>query len=304
MKTLCLTLLVAACTWGGSVFADPVWSDLQKGDLLWTGGTTNLWSSVNPSSPSSRIHESRYSAGNLLLAARYGLAGDPNVEKVLQALHDMQIPPYGTIKTRYEDANGYFRDSNSSFFVCSLLHLLRQNYASELTANSIALLDNDIFPLFYVRFYDQSQKISASVFYPNKYLGDLICAKLIQETITVPYIDKVILRNKMLEAADYWRNNDWGWGEHMSDVYAAVCADLISEYLLLTTGDSDQRQTEYSDLLEELLFIEDSFGGNPRVPAIRSYAFSGRTGQSNYRDHIAAWEASMGDESNHFWREM
>ncbi|MFI4911807.1 MAG: GLUG motif-containing protein [Sedimentisphaeraceae bacterium JB056] len=285
-----ILVLLVFCTLASGQYT---WASLEAGDLLWSSDI-GLWSNVEDGS---RVHTSRFNAGNLLLAARYGLLGDTRVEQVLQALYDMQNSD-GAIKTCYEDND--IEDSNSSFFVCRKLILLKLVYDTELSTASHTILDN-LFSRFHIRFYQQSM-LSESARYPNKYLGDLVNAKLIQEMYSMSGQEVSDVESKMLEAAAYWRDNEWGWGEHLSDTYGATCMDLISEYLLFTNNASSQIYAEYTDLLNELLYIEDSFGGNPRVPAIRSYAFTARGPLENYRDNIEPWQSSMGDISNHFWR--
>jgi hypothetical protein len=40
----------------------------------------------------------------------------------------------------------------------------------------------------------------------------------------------------MQEAAAYWRDHEWGWGEHLSDCYANVCLVVLSALAVFICG--------------------------------------------------------------------
>jgi hypothetical protein len=96
----------------------------------------------------------------------------------------------------------------------------------------------------------------------------------------------------MLEAADYWRGNGWGWGEHMSDTYSWVCLQELSLLLLFARRLPEAVREAYRGLLADLLAIEDAFDGGVRVPAIRSYAFAKSPQHVNYRDRVRPWDGT------------
>jgi hypothetical protein len=94
----------------------------------------------------------------------------------------------------------------------------------------------------------------------------------------------------MAEAAAYWLDNGWGWGEHLSDGYCRVCLDEVSLLLLLARRLPDPLRETYRRLLGALLDIEDAYGDGPRVPALRSYAFQESPRRTPYRKQIRPLE--------------
>jgi hypothetical protein len=277
------------------------WESLNVGGLMWDD-SVGLWQ--NPKIASHEgdtggvvVHNSRFNAGALLLAARYGLLDDPRFERALLALRGMQDPATGSFRGNFEDVST--GDSNYSFFVCRLLLLLKNCYADQLASTSERVID-EMLNTSYLWFYKAAMEDKA--YYPNAYLGELVCAKLIQEIYPHRNDEVAAVKERMMQSAHYWQEAEWGWGEHLSDTYSGTCMDLISLYLLFTKGGDASLYSEYKALLDELLQIEDMYGEGPRVPAIRSYSFSARGGLENYRDQIVSWNPKR-IESNHFWRE-
>jgi hypothetical protein len=179
--------------------------------------------------------------------------------------------------------------------------LIKSFYADQLSPASEGLID-DMLATSYQWFYPAA--MSDKAYYPNAYLGDLVCAKLIQEIVPCPADEVAALNEQMLASGQYWKEHSWGWGEHLSDTYAGVCMDLFSQYLICTKDSDSPVCSEYKKLLADLLYIEDQFEGGPRVPAIRSYAFASRTPRGNYRDRVKPWNLVSDNElSKHFWRE-
>jgi hypothetical protein len=72
----------------------------------------------------------------------------------------------------------------------------------------------------------------------------------------------------------YWRDQAWGWGEQLSDTYTMVLLTELSAVLLYCPVLPDDIRGEFKRAFDELLAIDDAFTGQPRVPAIRSYAFT------------------------------
>jgi len=88
------------------------------------------------------------------------------------------------------------------------------------------------------------------------------------------------------EWSDYWRRENWGWGEHMSDIYTMVLLTELSAVLLYCPRlPADLRRT-FQSQFENLLAIEDAYSGGPRVPVIRSYAFTETPPVMPFRDFI------------------
>ncbi|MBP9911938.1 MAG: hypothetical protein KBF26_00890, partial [Opitutaceae bacterium] len=73
---------------------------------------------------------------------------------------------------------------------------------------------------------------------------------------------------------DYWRREKWGWGEHMSDIYAKVLLLELSAVLLYCHNLPRDIYGLFKAHFDDLLAIEDAYGEGPRVPVIRSYAFT------------------------------
>ncbi len=174
-------------------------------------------------------------------------------------------------------------DTNAAFFIAQSLIVLHRCYADQLDAPCRTLLDEMLAGL---RRWFSMCLPERMFYYPNKFLGDLVCGWLLHEEID----DAAALEafaGVMRDAAEYWHHHGWGWGEHMSDVYAHVCLDELSLLLLLARRLPAPLREQYHDLFRELLAIEDQFDGIPRVPALRSYAFSASPTHGNYRDSIA-----------------
>lgn len=127
-------------------------------------------------------------------------------------------------------------------------------------------------------------------YYPNKSLGDLVCAWLLREACPpgepAPEPAGEALSGLMLEAADYWLRNGWGWGEHLSDGYSRVCLNELSVLLLLARRLPPAVREKYGELFTRLLALDDAYAGGPRVPALRSYAFLACPAGGSYRDTI------------------
>ncbi len=277
------------------------WDSLNIGGLMWDDDA-GLWQNYMSGSKEGEqdrpvVHNTRFCAGSLLLAAQYGLLDDPRMEKALRSFKGLQDESTGRFRGDLERSGQ--PDGNVSFFVCRLLLLLNNGYADQLTPASKILID-EMLNASYQWFYEAALEDKA--FYPNAYLGDLVCAKLIQEASPFPQDEVEELNERMMAAAQYWLQNEWGWGEHMSDTYGGVCMDLLSQYLLFTKQSDTPLYAEYKKLLNDLLAIEDLYEGGPRVPAIRSYSFTSRGHWKNYRDKINPWN-DLRIESNPFWRE-
>ncbi len=266
------------------------WESLAYGRLPWNDEIA-MWSTLRKGHTTDtkgldKVHAARFAASNLLLASAYDLLDHPNVERVLQTLRDMQDEKSGCIKYYYEDKG--ISDTNAAFFVARRLLILKAEYYKEFTPESQQLIDA-LLKDFYNWLYGQSRE--GKKFYPNKYLGDLVCAKLIQEMVETPKEQSEILKQNFIEAAKYWKNKNWGWGEHMSDAYGNVCIDLLSQYLLYTREKDTVVYSVYKDLFDELLEIDDIFAGGPRVPHIRCYNFTKSRGKRpRYRESIKPLE--------------
>jgi hypothetical protein len=116
-------------------------------------------------------------------------------------------------------------------------------------------------------------------------MGDLVCRWLLLEALG-QQAERQRVTAEMLASARYWREENWGWGEHMSNIYASVLLDQLSVLLMLAQDLPAEVRREYAALRDDLLAIEDAYGSGPRTPMIRDYNFTGRPAYDNYRDRV------------------
>lgn len=228
-------------------------------------------------------------SSRLLLAAQLDQLDQVRPAKILAALRAMQTVDggklHGCLKWYWEEGGPV--DTNAAFFTALGLIPLRVCHADRLGDQSQRLLDEILADL---RVWFANQAEHRAFFYPNKFLGDLVCAWLLDELAGEP---SPVLAAIMREAADYWLNDHWGWGEHMSDGYSLVCLDELSLLLLMARKLPDDLRATYQRLLANLLEIDDAFAEGPRVPAIRTYDFLKSPAHTAYRGRISPFPSSM-----------
>ena len=234
------------------------------------------------------VHPGPDAASRLLAAAQMDCLANINVEAVLTALKQMQWMENddlrGCIRWYWEEDRPY--DTNATFFTGLSLIVARKLFYDKFNNQCCNLLDEILNGL---DLWFKKEIVHAAYQYPNKYLGDLVCKWLLWE-ITGRRDSKKNIEDQMRKAAIYWQEHNWGWGEHLSDIYACVCLDQLSVLLLLSEHLAKDIRKMYWQLAEELLLIEDAFFGGPRVPSLRSYAFQKAPTHVNYRDKIKPWE--------------
>ena len=234
------------------------------------------------------VHAGPTAAARLLAAGLDGQLANLPVGRVLAALESMQDvagPRTGCFRWYHEDRE--VTDTNAAFFIGLPLIALRAEFAADLAAADRAVLDRMLNRL---RTWCDREVASPVPRYPNKYLGDLVCAWLLAEQCGVSAPAELPAR--MLDAARYWREQEWGWGEHLSDIYACICLDELSMLLLLSKRLPPDVRTAYEQLRDELLHIDDLYAGGPRVPAIRSYAFRKAPTAVSYRNAVRPWQTA------------
>ncbi len=250
-----------------------------------------LWKKPGPghtvlTKDSKIVHPGPFAATRLLAAAGQNSLSEIDSEKVLRALLDMQWKKrdacFGCPKWYLEEE--YPCDTNAAFFIGLKLIILRIRFYEQLTPGGRKLLDSFLTDL---NVWFRNAVRQESFYYPNKYLGDLVCKWLLTEILGKSAEDEIV-PVRMRQAADYWLNQHWGWGEHMSDGYSNVCLEELSVLLLLAKQLPEDLRQSYLRLAGELLEIEDEFEGGPRVPVLRSYAFRAPIPHRNFRDHITA----------------
>jgi len=175
-------------------------------------------------------------------------------------------------------------DTNASFFIGMGLLVLDKTREADLDKESRQRLQRMFPPL--ERWFEREVR-SRTFYYPNKYLGDLVCAWLLHD-----YSRRSVeeLRTATLDATAYWQEQSWGWGEHMSDVYANVMLNQLSVVLLFAEHLPPEMRAAFQDLAQRLLVINDAFAGGPRVPLIRSYAFQKSPHPTSFRESIYDWK--------------
>lgn len=232
----------------------------------------------------SRLHVGRAASERLIQAALVGRLDQLPAEEVLAALRKMQNrgpEQYrGCFCWYWEESQP--ADTNAAFFIGMHLLILHLRFRDQLSPRSQVLLDQMLADL---HLWFSGQVRERTFYYPNKFLGDLVCEWLLLESLGLQDKDGTVERI-MLQAADYWQQQGWGWGEHLSDGYSSVCLQEISMLLLLSRHLSQRVRERYQELLGELLSLEDRFDGGIRVPALRSYAFSASPQHMNYRDKV------------------
>jgi hypothetical protein len=134
--------------------------------------------------------------------------------------------------------------------------------------------------------FDREAKKYGSMRYPNKCLGDVVCMWLLAERFGTPTPEQHEILDRTLA---YYRDNNWGWGEHMSDIYAPILQDELLALYMWGPSLSPRQKQEVWDLFLEIVAIDDVFGSGPRVPAIRSYSATGSPSGSHYRQKMVPW---------------
>ncbi len=269
----------------------------------------SLWTSAEPGHTKPvaelpRVHSGVEAACRLVIAAQlHALDKLPApVARILAAIRRLQCldgsPQHGCFKWFAEEPHPV--DTNAAFFIGLNLIVLSAAYREQLPPPALAELDAMLGDLF---FWFERESQTGALWYPNKYLGDLVCAWLLHEQVEDGPSDARLLA-AMESAADYWSAHHWGWGEHLSDCYTGVLFNELSALLLLSRRLPESVRAHYTRLLRELLAIEDAYGGDIRVPAIRTYAFAARPGLQFWRDTIRPWldpsDAQHVRRSTHF----
>ena len=233
------------------------------------------------------LHALPDSVSFMIHAAQTGRLDEINVPRILAKIAECQYTDdekRGSIKWYWED--GEKSDGNAPFFISVGLIPLRKYYSKELGEECVRLID-EIFSGVLNHYLKHFEAISC--YYPNAFMGDVIFAWLINEILGGKENEHLLL-NVLNEAGKYWIEENWGWGEHMSDGYSKVCCVESSMLLLMSEGLPDTTRRIYATALSQLLEIEELYAGEPRVPTIRSYAFEKTPKTLPYRQTIREWE--------------
>jgi len=240
-----------------------------------------------PVATAEQVHPGTNAAAQLVAAAVVERLDEVDAGAVLKALRQMQVTDggsrHGCLKWYWEEPRPV--DTNAAFFTGLNLIVLRLGFPDQLErldADARGVLEAILTDLSV--WFDQTLT-HPSRYYPNKYMGDLVCRWLLLETLG-QQAERQRVAAEMLASARYWREENWGWGEHMSNIYASVLLDQLSVLLLLAQDLPAEVRREYTALRDDLLAIEDAYGSGPRTPMIRDYNFTGSPTYDNYRDRV------------------
>lgn len=235
------------------------------------------------------VHSGVASSSRLVIAAQLGMLDALPVDSILQAIRDLQCVDgswlHGCFRWYREEPKPV--DINAAFFTGLNLIALSANYRDQLSERGRTTLDAMLKDM---QIWFESRCEERTFFYPNRFLGDVVCGWLLYEQIGDESARGRLLPI-MSSAADYWLGEHWGWGEHMSDGYSRVMLDELSALLLFSKKLPADVREKYQRMFTELASLENRFEGL-RVPAIRTYAFAHRPPAILYRDGIRNWSSA------------
>lgn len=251
---------------------------------------TGLWRQFHaghtaPTASLDSVHSGPDSASLLLIAAQLGNLRNLPSGQILAALEDLQAttdgPHLGCFRWYAEDPEVI--DSNAAFFIGLNLIVLQIAFADQLDQTARDRLAR---MLERMRHWFARELEAGLRYYPNKFLGDVVCHWLLLEILgqdTKPF------ETLMEDTARYYLDSPWGWGEHLSDPYTTILLDELSCLLVLARKLPAKLFARYREMLRNLLTLEDFFDGGPRVPTVRSYAFAHAPSHHNYRSSVRRW---------------
>lgn len=224
-----------------------------------------------PVSKLDSVNNGVFTATRMGLLAQRGELETESALVSLRSLRAMQVTEpverQGCLRWYWEEEQPV--DTNASFFIgmaLMLLYLAEKEKLDEQVRAAIREIVEDLAVWF------DHELDAAHPMYPNKCLGDLVCNWLATEVLDLEPSGKLV--RTTLEWCAYWRREHWGWGEHLSDGYSMVLLNELSAALLFCSKLPDDVRREFKGHFDELLEINDVYHGGPRVPTIRSYAFT------------------------------
>lgn len=231
--------------------------------------TLALWSGEPNIKKGESAHVIRASARKLVLAGLEGALDRIPSGRVLETIRKTQQRD-GAMRGNFwwTWECGEVTDKNAAFFTTLWLLALRFEYYDALPAEARPTLDtlideagvyfiNHVFPVTPERLR-----------YPNAYLGDVVCLWLIGElrgTLTDAFRDDIV------RILAYYRDSPWGWGEHLSDIYAKVCQRELMALVLWARELPPEAERLVEELMADLVRIDGLYRGGPRVPTLRNY---------------------------------
>jgi len=195
-----------------------------------------------------QVHAGPNASMRLLVAAQAGRLGNVHVSAVLKGLLRTQIREEGHNRGRFlwylEEQSP--ADDHAIFFNGMSLSALWGAYRDELSDESQDLMAA---LLREMRFYAMRRVRARGIHYPNEFLGYVLCAWFPCEFLGIDD-GRDELAELMGQAASFWMEHGWGWGEHLSDIYANVLHDELSLLLLLSGELPDELRGKLAALLQ------------------------------------------------------
>jgi len=231
------------------------------------------------------VHVGSISSAYLCMRVQHRAITPEQVLVTLKSLRHMQVLDGGThhgcMSSYYEEKGT--ADTNAAFFIGLSLQLLYQNESAWLGEEARSAIREIVTDLC-VWFEHELTSEEGNPRYPNKCLGDLVAGWLAVEILDRPASDQ--LRKTTHEWCAYWRDQHWGWGEHMSDSYTMICLTELSAVLLYCPSLPEKVRADFKGLFDELIGLSDSYGWGSRVPTIRSYGFEETPRLYPFREYI------------------
>lgn len=235
---------------------------------LWFGSTTR----------GPQGHDIRANAANLVRAANDGVFAKVDYERVLANLRKAQAPEGATrFNNGSDNVRGNFwwawedkvvTDPNSGFFTTVQLLALHHEHRDQLSDPARADLDHmlaEAVPWFRHKVYPMTEE---KMRYPNAYFGDAVCLWLLCELQGA--VDAK-LTGDFHSIVRYYLDRDWGWGEHLSDMYSKILQRELVALLIWQRELPPVVEKDVRTMMTELCQINAWFDGGPTVPAIRNY---------------------------------
>jgi len=264
------------------------WDD--KAGLWWQDGAGH----TEAVAELKRVHSIPAAAARLLVAAEAKSLGRISTSKVLAAIAASQVveegPARGCFKWYAEESKPV--DTDAAYLTGMSLIALRLTHFNDLSSGDQKTLT---VMLGNLNVWFQRAVRNTAPNCASKCLGDMVCCWLLLEINGLD--DDGTLHNTMTDAAHYLNRQHWGWGEHLSDTYSSLCLDALSMLLLLAQRLPRDVRFAFQQLFDKLLALEDQFDG-PRVPAVRSNAFTSSPAHRNYREHVLAMGVRSASDMN------
>jgi len=223
-------------------------------------------------------HDIRGSAVKLVAAANAGVLDQVQYERVLANLRKAQAPEGATrFNNGRDNVRGNFwwswedkvvTDLNSGFFTTVQLLALHHEHRDKLSERAQADLDpmlSEARHWFETKVYPIEEY---KVRYPNAYFGDAVCLWLLSE-IEGKVTEK--LTEDFHTIIRYYLDQDWGWGEHLSDMYSKILQRELVTLLIWSEHLTPEMENDARQMMTELCRIDAWFDGGPTVPAVRNY---------------------------------